>query len=89
MLPFVTGHDIEVMVLVEILQILGICGKRRVAFVDLLPSVVSIIDAGGVAARTDGGLLAGRQVAAKVEVQVQVFESVDLIVHLYTSDVGG
>ena len=47
-LPFVTAHDVEVVILVEVLEVLRVGIERQVVFIDFLkaiPAVVHIITA--------------------------------------------
>ena len=86
MLPFVCGHDVEVMLLIEVLIILRVRGKEEVIFVLLLYTFPTVIVVGSTIRRVICTLLAIGVVSTKIGVQTQVLESVNLIVCFQVAD---
>ena len=79
-LPLVTCHNVEVMGFAEVLHVLSVCVEREVVGVLLRPVVPSEVVVASRVLADFGGLLTCRNVGTEVNVQVQVFESVDRVV---------
>ena len=86
--PLITGHHVEMVGVTQVLQVLGVSRQGGIALVHLVPAFVTIVDVVRIGTGGKGGLLTGGEVSAQVQVQVQVFETVDLVVGLDAADEG-
>ena len=88
MLPLVTGHDVEVVHVVEVLVVLSIGTQLQVllalgVIAGIAPVVGGVGDIG-----TDVVAITASEVTTQGEVQPQVLKAVDLIVDLGSTDEG-
>ena len=79
-LPLITCHDVKVVGLVEILEVLGVGVEGEVVFVDLFPTLPAIVDGFGAGCVGPSVLSAGRIIGAQVHVEAEVFKPVHLVV---------
>ena len=87
MAPFVTGHDVKVLGLQEVLIILSVCRVGQVVLLLIRVTAVAIIEVGGSPSCVVCLLLTVGPVAAGIHVNAQVFETVNLVVHLNVTHV--
>ena len=85
-LPLVTTHDVEVVVVVEVLVVLGI-GAQGIGALDyLLPTVAAIISGLGCGGINIGPLLTLGQIGTQSQVESQILKTVNLIVDIGITD---
>ena len=82
MLVLVTAHDVEVVLLGEVLIVLYVCLESSVILLFPVPSVAAIVETGKRCRRLVGVLLTLGVFASQIQVQAQVLKAVDLIVKL-------
>ena len=85
MLPLVTGHDVEVVFLIEVFEVLCVHAEREIAFQLVGRTIATIIESFGCSGGYAFVLCALRNVGAKGKVQAQVFKAMNLIVDVCTT----
>ena len=84
-----TGHDVKVMSLAEIVHILSVNVAKDIVLVRLLDAGIAIIVVAVRIGRNVGFLLALRVVGTQLGMEMQVFETMNLIVGLDTANPHG
>ena len=84
-LPFVTTHDIKVMFLVKVFEVLCIHAERKIAFEFFFPTIATKVEGGESRSWHAFVLLSLRNVGTKGKVQAQVFKAMNLIVDVSTT----
>ena len=88
-LPFITTHDIKMMILVKVLVVLGVCTQRRVALYLLPITVFTVVHTTWCGGRTGEQvrvLTTFRNVNTQSSMEAEILEAVDLIVEVGTAD---
>ena len=79
--PFVTAHDIEVVVVIEVFVVLSVGRIDEVVLAFLGIAVIAIIEVGGAPVLIGRVLSAIAPVTGEVHVQAEVFEAMNLVVY--------
>ena len=84
-LPLVTSHDVEVVFLVEVFEVLCVHAERKIAFQLVGRTIATIIERFGRSWRYAFVLRSLRNVGTKGKVQAQVFKSMHFIIDVGTT----
>ena len=88
MLPLVTGHDVEVVLVVEVLVILGIGTQLQVLLGLGVVAGITVVVRGIGDIGADVVAMTAGEVTTQSEVEPQVLETVDLVINVCTADEG-